>query len=78
MKKINLFKERLKNVLGQLSSDQRGELLEEKNFDELSDREIKSFHDKFVNIQYSEEPKLKGKDIRGVTIFPYNTYPHNK
>jgi len=44
-----------------------------KDFDELTDEEIKFLHDEFIQLQYSEELELQGEDIRGIQIYPYLT-----
>ena len=86
---MKIFKERLHNILEQLSSDQQEELFDKlfeqqefqpegypfkyktKSFHQLSEKEIKYLHDRFIDIQYSEDPTLQGEDIRNVLIFPY-------
>ena len=42
-----------------------------KSFDELTDEEIKYLHDNFIEIQFSDYPKLQGEDIRNVIIYPF-------
>lgn len=39
-----------------------------KVFGQLNDKEIKYLHDKFITLQFSFEPWLGNKDIRGIYI----------
>jgi len=86
---MKLIKDRLTNIMRQLSSDQNEELMEmlyeipafqpkgypykytSKDFNDLTGEEIKHLHDRFIDIQYSDYPKLQGEDIREVLIYPY-------
>lgn len=74
MTEEKLYKERLKNILNQLSFIQCKELLGElaiKEFEGLTYTEIKEVHDKFINLQFSTQPFLDNKDIRNVLISPF-------
>lgn len=84
-----IIRERLRNILKQLSNDQQEELMEMlltepkfqpegypfsytcKSFYELNDEEVAYLHKEFIELQYSDEPKLQGEDIRNVLIYPY-------
>jgi len=86
MKDELLFKERLKTILRQLSSDQADELFESilkddrfsyldscPSFEDLKPKEVRFLHDQFIVIQYSDDHRLQGEDIRGVLIYPYKS-----
>ena len=84
-KNTKLFMARLNTIASQLTLDQMMELatmipnnkgLSNRIGEELTTKEIKALHDKFITLQYSENPVLQGKDIRGVQIYPYKTKDH--
>lgn len=72
----NLFRERLKNILDQLTNAQQEELFDklgssDKSFEELDDLDVLYLHAEFIILQYSSNPVLQGEDIRNVLIYPY-------
>jgi hypothetical protein len=74
----NLFKERFVNIYNQLTLRQFSEFLTMLPNDlgniiwvDLSLKEFKLMHDTFIELQYSENPKLDDKDIRDILVYPY-------
>jgi hypothetical protein len=68
-----IFRQRLRNILTQLSEDQQTELMPNKKLRIMDDDEVETVHTKFIDIQYSGKPFLAGTDIRHVLVFPYKS-----
>jgi hypothetical protein len=66
-----IFRQRLRNILTQLSEDQQIDLMPDKKLTIMDDKEVEATHTKFINIQYSSKPFLGGTDIRHVLVFPH-------